>query len=108
MTASAQLAFDVSVSGTPNSFDLDAATMVVEQENERRAALDPPEDPLPIGTTVQLRDSYLSIIVQRIAQVHASYAKQAAEKELAEQSIRDKWLAATPAQRAAAVAALSR
>ncbi len=107
LTASAQLAFDVSVSGTPNSFDLDAATMVVTEENARRAAQDPPGTPLPTGTTVQLRDSYLSILVQRVAEVHANYVKEAAARELREQNVKQLWENATPAQRQAALDALS-
>lgn len=106
ITASAQLVFDATVTGTPTSFDLEAATMVVEEENARRTALDPPEDPLPTGTNIQLRDSYLTIIIARIEEIHANYVRTAALRDHEEKGVKDLWKNATPAQRQAAITAL--
>ena len=86
--------------------DLRAAQHIVGLENERRAALDPPEAALPDSTNAELKASYESMLLSIIADAHASYKKQAADKAASDQSLKDLWKAATDAERAAAITAL--
>lgn len=96
----------VDFTGRPDGFDREAAIMCIEQENERLAALDPPQDPLPYETNAELKASYLAYLDDIITKAHESYKLQAAEKAERENNVRDLWKEATPAQRQAAVAAL--
>ena len=106
------ITLDVTFTGTPNDFDIDAATHIIELENVRRANDldengDPVLSPLPLSTGAELKASYLLLLSGLITKAHASYIKQAAEEQSKEDDIKQKWLDATPAQRAAAIAALT-
>ena len=92
--------------GSPDDYDKDAANLIVDQENERRAALDPPLPLLPKATGAQLKSSYLIVLTDIVTAAHASYTSQAAEAQAGQANIRELWLAATNAQRAPAIAAL--
>lgn len=97
--------------GTPNERDIAAATYAIERENVRRLADvdengDPKLPPLPYATGVQLKASYLSIGVEKWAFTHERTAVQAADKALTDGNAIARWKAATPAQQAAALAAL--
>jgi hypothetical protein len=96
----------VDFTGRPDGFDREAAIMCIEQENERLAALDPPQDPLPYETNAELKASYLAYLDQIVSQAHDSYKAQAAERNHSSENVKDLWKQATPAQRAAAKAAL--
>lgn len=98
--------FTIGVSNI-NAADSDAATYIVEAENERRAAADPPETPLPYATGAELKASYLAMLESIIDRAHASYQKQSATKKLETENVKTLWQTATEAQRAAAVAALT-
>ena len=110
------LEWQVGFTGTPGDHDIDAATLIIgnknaeiEAENERRAALDPPEDPLPLlplETTAELKASYLSVLAEIVETAHNDYARQAAEQQEQEANVKELWRDASPAQRAAAIAAL--
>lgn len=63
--------------GTPNSDDILAARYIVTLENKRRAALVPPGTPLPVDTGVNLKASYISILLGIVTTAHASYIEQA-------------------------------
>lgn len=101
------ITLNVTFTGTPDSFDRDAAILVVDQENTRRSLQRPPLPPLPKTPGNALKSSYLSVLSRRVTDVHLSYAKQAAEKELESTNARELWQNATPAQRAAAITALT-
>lgn len=101
------LTFATTIGGTPDEKDLAAARLIVTRENERRAALDPPEDPLPTSTPVEIRAGFLTVLdTQILPNAHASWIREAAEIQLAQQDVKSLWRDATDAQRAAAVAAL--
>ena len=93
------------VSGTLDQEDRRAMLFVVEAENARRAALDPPEDPLPISTNVEIRQSYAVVQSALLTAAHLSYIEQSDVASLAE--IRELWGPASDAQRNAARAALT-
>lgn len=106
------ITLSVTFTGTPNDFDKDGATFIVENENARRAADldengDPVEQPLPYATGAELKVSYLGLLAEIITKAHASYVNQAARQQEKEDAIKDLYLNATPAQRAAAKAALT-
>ena len=91
--------------GTPDDSDIQAAKMIINQENVRRAALETPETPLPMSTGAELKASYLELVLDKVTRIHASYAKQAAERSLTADA-KQLWSDATQAQRDAAVVAL--
>lgn len=86
--------------------DFRAAQYIIDIENARRAALDPPETPLPVGTNAEVIASYESILLEIIDKAHNSYKKQASEQALSNNNIKFLWESATDAERAAAIAAL--
>ncbi len=100
------ITFSVDFSGTPDEFDRAAAQFVIDAENARRAAADPPETPLPDSTAAEVKASYLGELGKAIDSAHANYAKAARTQEI-EQQVRAAWSDATDAQRAAALAALT-
>jgi multidrug efflux pump subunit AcrB len=88
----------------------------ITQENARRAALNPPEQALPLlpvlpsSTGAERKSSYESVLNATILRAHESYVTQAAaavEQDPAFKDIRPLWADATPAKKAAAIAALS-
>lgn len=96
----------VNLQGSPSEDDILAAQHIIFQENARRAAADPVEEPLPITPVPQLANSYESMLVKIIEKAHASYIEQALEKSLREDTA-TLWKNATAAQRQAAIAALN-
>lgn len=73
------LVFDsitIDLSGV-DSDDKRAAVLIVEQENERRAALDNPIDALPIRPSAALLASYKTVLLEQILpKAHTSYINQ--------------------------------
>ena len=86
--------------------DIRAAKYIVDLENARRAAQDPPETPLPAGNNAEYGTSYETMLLVIIANAHESYKKQQAQAEEQSESLRDLWQIATDAERQAAIAAL--
>lgn len=99
--------FTVNLTNASAAADGQAATMIVENENERRAALDPPETPLPLATNQELLASYETILSETLAKAHTSYIAQAATKASTLLSVKERWAASTDAQRNLAIAALA-
>lgn len=90
-----------------NPRDQQTAAWMVKQENERRSALTPPVSPLPSATGGEIESSYEAVLVRIVTSAHASYIQQEAEANGPnQQSFKDAFSTATPAQRAAALAAL--
>jgi hypothetical protein len=100
------LAFSIGFTGTPTAADAAGAKLVIGIENARRAAADPVEDALPSTTGAEIKASYLLILSDRVTEIHESYSTQAAEKEQTDADVKTLWRNATPAQRAAAIAAM--
>ena len=94
------------VTGSADEKDRRAMKMLIDQENERRAALDPPGTPLPQSTAPERRASYETVLQPILASAHASYIQQAGERVLLS-DLKPLWAAATDAKRAAALAALA-
>jgi hypothetical protein len=86
--------------------DFRAAQYIIDIENARRAALDPPETPLPDSTNAEVKASYESMLLEIIDKAHTSYKKQASEQALANDNIKSLWESATDAERQAAITAL--
>lgn len=105
LSLNAQLSFAVNVTGTPSENDILAATKIVEEENAKRAAEEPPGTPLPYSNLSELASSYETVLASIVEKAHTGWAK-AAKQEALETQVKDLWLNATDAQRAAAVAAL--
>lgn len=93
------------VTGTLDQEDRRAMLFIVKAENARRTALVPPEDPLPISTNVEIRQSYAVVQSALLTAAHLSYIEQSDVASLAE--IRELWGTASDAQRNAARAALT-
>jgi hypothetical protein len=89
-----------------NADDFRAAKYIIDIENAKRAALDPPETPLPVGTNAEVKASYESMLLKIIDEAHNSYKKQASEQALSNNNIKTLWESATDAERAAAITAL--
>ena len=98
------LTWSVDFSGNPDRSDRDAAQWLIDNENARRAAMDPPLSPLPSGNGAELKASYLAVLTETINSTHASYIQQAAEKT--QQDVRELWRNASEVQRQAAITAL--
>ena len=62
--------FTVNITNASATSDGQAATMIIESENERRAALDPPETPLPLATNQELLASYETILAETLSPKH--------------------------------------
>lgn len=78
---------------------------VIEKENARRAALDPPGTPLPLSDNIEIRNSYEVVTTATMQAAHDSYIEQSNVASL--RDVRTVWDAATDAQRNAALAALT-
>ena len=101
------ITFTVNATGTPDEADIRAAMLIVNDENgrrtaenERRAALDPPEDPvalLPTGTLQERVASYRTVLANIVASAHASYVQTEARQSA--ETVRDRWKDATEEQR---------
>ena len=104
----AAITFQVNFTGNPDEMDDAAAQYIVDVANARLAAEDPPGTPLPDGNPGQLKASYLSELEAIVLRAHESYTRAVREKEITNpDGVKAKWKAATNAQRAAALAALS-
>lgn len=69
-TATVQLA-------NPDNEDRRAYKHVVDTENARRAAANPPETPLPNSTAIERKNSAELLYAQRVQEMHRSYIQQA-------------------------------
>ena len=98
--------FTVTFTGADPNADADAALFRIDAENARRAALDPPVDPLPNGTNAEVKSSYETCLALDLDRSHASFATQAASNQSSAQNIRERWRISTRAQREAAAAEL--
>ena len=97
---------NTTITGSPSEDDERAALMLIAAENERRAALDPPENPLPFGNAGQIRTSANTLVDQMWGgNAWASYVQQANTKEARE--IEELVKGANNAKRAAAKAPLT-
>jgi hypothetical protein len=94
--ASAQITPTADYTGTPDEVDIRAAHLIIEVENERRAALETPLPALPTGTNAELAASYKTALGYILQQAHANYREQANRKELAD--LREAILNATDAE----------
>lgn len=98
--------FSVTVSNIAPG-DIETGTLLVERENERRAALEPPEDPLPYSNNTELKESVELLLNTKIlVSAWTSWKREAAAKAREDQNIKDLWESATDAERAAAISAL--
>lgn len=96
---------NVKVTGTIDVEDRRAMDLEIGRENARRAALNPPLDPLPMADNTQRRSSYEIIRTERERAAHLASIVDSNVATLAE--IRVAWNNATDQQRNAALAALS-
>ena len=92
------------VTGILDQADRRAMLFIVNAENARRAAQDPPIDALPIADNAEIRTSYAAVQSAVLTSAHLSYVDQSDVATL--QDIREVWTTATDQQRAAALAAL--
>jgi hypothetical protein len=93
------LAITVQVSN-PDEEDRRAMDLIINRENARRAALTPPETPLPNSTAAERRSSYESLLAPIMLDAHKQYIREAGD--LSFKSIKARWDIATDAQRIAA------
>ena len=92
------------VTGALDQADKRAMLHIINQENARRAALDPPVDPLSVVDNQAIKASYEVVQSALLIAAHLSYVEQSDVATLAE--IRALWVPASDAQRNAARAAL--
>lgn len=71
------VAIAANVTGTVDQGDRRAMDAQIAAENARRAALQPPGNPLANSTAAERKASYEVVLNARIAEVHASYVSQA-------------------------------
>ena len=83
-----------------------AAKFIVDSENEKRAAQDPPVDPLPVTPFAELVPSYLAILEATLDRAHVNYIIQQATQQSATDQLDARWLQASEAERNAALTAL--
>lgn len=87
--------------------DVEAGQVIVDRENEYRAAQDPPETPLPYSTGAEQKASVEWVLNNKVlVNAWASWKREAAATKREEQNVRELWESATDAERAAAIAAL--
>ncbi len=92
------------VTGIADEEDRRAFRYVVDQENARLAALNPPGTPLPASTVAERRASYELILQPKLVDWHRSNISESDVATLA--AVRALWPTATDAKRNAALAAL--
>jgi hypothetical protein len=93
----------------PDAEDTRAMKYMIGLENTRRASLTPPGTPLPSSTGPERRTSYEIILAATMTSAHLSYVTQAntaADADPEFKDLRPLWADATPAKKAAALAAL--
>ena len=83
-----------------------AAKFIVDGENERRAAQEPPVDPLPVTPWADLKTSYLTVLTATVQSAHENYIVQQANKQAADDELNERWTIGGEAERSAAIAAL--
>lgn len=83
-----------------------AALFIVDNENAKRAELDPPVDPLPVTPWADLKASYLTVLGETLNRAHENYIKQQADKQAADDELNTRWLEGGESERTAALAAL--
>lgn len=87
--------------------DREVAATAIAAENARRAALTPPGTALPFSTAQEIRQSYQTIMADRVMAVHLAGVKAISANNITVKQIREAAMNATDAQRAAALAALT-
>jgi hypothetical protein len=102
----AAITIATNVSGTPDELDRRAMNLAIAQENERRAASNPPIAQLPNSTGAERKTSYETILNQQLTAAHDALVTQAGEVALF-RDVKPLWQAATDAKRAAAITALT-
>jgi hypothetical protein len=93
----------------PDSEDRRAMEWLIDQENLRRIALDPPLATLPKSTAAERKASYEIILAAELAAIHVNMIARANDSVLSDPAfatLKPLWKDATPAQKSAAVAAL--
>lgn len=83
-----------------------AAKFIVDAENTKRAAEEPPVALLPVTPFATLVASYLTVLEATLDRAHDSYITQQANKEAADEELNKRWVEGGEAERAAALAAL--
>jgi len=83
-----------------------AAKFIVDKENEKRLAAEPPELQLPTVPWANLESSYLQVLTATIQSAHENYIKQQADQQASEDELNTRWLEGGEAERAAALAQL--
>jgi len=83
-----------------------AAKFIVDKENEKRHAAEPPELQLPTVPWANLESSYLQVLTSTIQSAHENYIKQQADQQASQDELNARWLEGGEAERAAAIAAL--
>ena len=91
------LTFTLNFTETPNEDEVRAARYIIDNENARitqaNEQLEEDQEPTPLypqSTGGQLKSSYLSILSDRVGDVHASYVEQAKEALARELTVNDK------------------
>jgi len=101
------LIITVNLAAAADADDVRAIRHIVNMENQRR--VDDDEAPLPTSPSGQLRQAYQGILQTLINAAHLSYIEQsiqAVDRDDNFKQMRAAWADATPAQQAAARAAL--
>lgn len=83
-----------------------AAQFIVDAENKKRAAADPPINPLPVTPWADLKASYLTVLGHTLDRAHENYIKQQADKQALDDELDARWLEGGESERAASLAAL--
>lgn len=90
------ITLSVDFSGSPEESDINAAKLIIDRENERRAALETPLPALPYSTNQELKASYLTSLAAIVQKAHDSYVEQA--KKAALTALKDGILGASDSQ----------
>ena len=98
--------FAVNITNASKESDAQAARYLVDRENDRRAALDPPETPLPTTPAASLLSSWEIALAQGLAAAHPGHVAMAAREAADTASHKERWAISTDAQRAASTAQL--
>jgi hypothetical protein len=83
-----------------------AAKFIVDAENKKRAAADPPINPLPVTPWADLKASYLTVLGHTLDRAHENYIKQQADQQASQDELNARWLEGGESERAAALAQL--
>ena len=83
-----------------------AAKYIVDSENKKRAAAEPPIEPLPIAPWEELKASYLTVLGNTLDRAHENYIEQQANQQASDDKLNLRWLEGGESQRAAALSQL--